>query len=600
MDEELTGGYSEICGQCGEVDWGVSDEGRFYCRSCHNVIERTKEVVDTNTFMIGASRVSSISKGTRRKKLEQGREWMVCEGFQFILKHQAEALLAMGVCPQFKDDVLCQFWRMYLQKSRQAYTKNPVHDGKFRLRSQGSGESDSAPESSVMSDSMTSASETDGDGDWASGGGSVSDYTSDGASSVCSGSIDAVSYLTPRQRRSQGLMSMPKTLALCHLALLWAREAITLADLLRFVNEGHIPYVNAYEDFPEEMKLYGRDSLIFRVESIPSYSHLHKEAQTLAVFLELPLFPPITLDCLLHPSLLSLRYLTEANLPDELHDWVCRIMEKAGMESSVTFEPMRSNSLLPHYDVQAAALIIIAMKLLFKLDDHTEWDLSNDASDKNKENPDVNSFNLRRWYRTMQTALTTAVRRQQDNIARKHWKAQKPLYTSKKDKSVVLKRRRIAEQLQLSFQKLSGSPVPPPSSPPSSFCFRWSEEGEEVWDGPSLHHQTLDSSVRQRGASLQPSNPKYWHPALKACKPRFCKSHYAEVEVTLPRMYVWLLNLFSFLMGVKPGCVYEEVLKVERHFLGSSKSQPRARATPRKTQPKKLPKRKQTRKTCSR
>lgn len=48
-------------------------------------------------------------------------------------------------------------------------------------------------------------------------------------------------------------------------------------------------------------------------------------------------------------------------------------MEKAGMESSVTFEPMRSNSLLPHYDVQAAALIIIAMKLLFKLDDHTEW-----------------------------------------------------------------------------------------------------------------------------------------------------------------------------------------------------------------------------------
>ncbi|XP_052379320.1 TATA box-binding protein-associated factor RNA polymerase I subunit B isoform X2 [Oncorhynchus keta] len=418
MDEEQTGGYSDICGQCGEVNWGVSDEGRFYCRSCHNVIERTKEVVDTNTFMVGTSRVSSISKGTRRKKLEQGREWMVCEGFQFILKHQAEALLAMGVCPQFKDDVLCQFWRMYLQKSRQAYTKNPVHDGKFRLRSQASGESDSAPESSVMSDSMMSASETDGDGDWASGGGSVSGHTSDGASSVCSGSIDAVSYLTTRQRRSQGLMSMPKTLALCHLALLWAREAITLADLLRFVNEGHIPYVNAYEDFPEEMKLYGRDSLIFRVESIPSYSHLHKEAQTLAVFLELPLFPPITLDCLMHPSLLTLRYLTEANLPDELHDWVCRIMEKAGMESSVTFEPMRSRSPLPHYDVQAAALIIVAMKLLFKLDDHTEWDLSNDASDKNKENPDGNSFNLRWWYRAMQTALTTAARRQQDNIAR--------------------------------------------------------------------------------------------------------------------------------------------------------------------------------------
>ena len=33
---------------------------------------------------------------------EQGREWMVCEGFQFILKHQAEALLDLGVCSFFK------------------------------------------------------------------------------------------------------------------------------------------------------------------------------------------------------------------------------------------------------------------------------------------------------------------------------------------------------------------------------------------------------------------------------------------------------------------------------------------------------------------
>lgn len=73
-------------------------------------------------------------------------------------------------------------------------------------------------------------------------------HTSDGASSVCSGSIDAVSYLTPRQRRSQGLMSMPKTLALCHLALLWAREAITLADLLRLGPRGGGGNMDGRED----------------------------------------------------------------------------------------------------------------------------------------------------------------------------------------------------------------------------------------------------------------------------------------------------------------------------------------------------------------
>lgn len=51
--------------------------------------------------------------------------------------------------------------------------------------------------------------------------------------SLCSGSVDAVSYLSARRRRSRGLMSMRKTLALIHLALIWSREALTLSDLLR-------------------------------------------------------------------------------------------------------------------------------------------------------------------------------------------------------------------------------------------------------------------------------------------------------------------------------------------------------------------------------
>lgn len=34
----------------------------------------------------------------------------------------------------------------------------------------------------------------------------------------------------------------------------------------RLVNEGRVPYVNAYEELPEEMRLEGKDGLIFRVE----------------------------------------------------------------------------------------------------------------------------------------------------------------------------------------------------------------------------------------------------------------------------------------------------------------------------------------------
>ncbi|KAF1377021.1 hypothetical protein PFLUV_G00217560 [Perca fluviatilis] len=112
MDEEQTAGYREPCGVCSAVDWGVSDEGRFYCRSCHNVIERTREVVDP-TFTPGSSRISTIGRGTRNKRPERGRQWVICEGFQFILRNQANALLKLGVSPRFKDEVLSQLWRIY-------------------------------------------------------------------------------------------------------------------------------------------------------------------------------------------------------------------------------------------------------------------------------------------------------------------------------------------------------------------------------------------------------------------------------------------------------------------------------------------------------
>lgn len=33
----------------------------------------------------------------------------------------------------FQDQVLCQLWRLYLQRSGQAYTSNPVRSSKFKL-----------------------------------------------------------------------------------------------------------------------------------------------------------------------------------------------------------------------------------------------------------------------------------------------------------------------------------------------------------------------------------------------------------------------------------------------------------------------------------
>lgn len=53
------------------------------------------------------------------------------------------------------------------------------------------------------------------------------------------------------------------------------------------------------------------------LQTIPSYSKVHTETVEVAALIELPAFPPVSRDCLLHPALLSLRYLMDANLPGE-------------------------------------------------------------------------------------------------------------------------------------------------------------------------------------------------------------------------------------------------------------------------------------------
>ncbi|XP_056150573.1 TATA box-binding protein-associated factor RNA polymerase I subunit B isoform X2 [Lampris incognitus] len=508
---------------------------------------------------------------------------MICEGFQVILRHQADALLNLGVCSQFKD-VLCQFWRKYLQKSRQAYTNNPIRSTNFKLAPscvQDLDSESSAPESSVMSDSGT------GD-ELPSSQHSRSGFASDDCS-VYSGSEDVATYLSAHQKSAQGPMSMPRTLALCWLALLWTREALTLADLLRLVKEGHVPYVNAHECFPKEIRPQGRDSIVFRVESYPSHQMVHKLALKQAAYLDLPSFPPISHCCLLHPNLLTLRYLMEVNLPDELYDWVCRISEQSGSADVEvnTFQPGIKN-VLPLYDVKAAALIIVTMKALYGMDDRTEWDLSSDAGDKNKEHAEVKVFSIRRWYRLVQNALTRAKQRQQEERARKQWKPRKPIFPSEKDASCVVKRRRTVEQLQSLFGNLSGSAPGPEHHPPSSFRFRWGE-GEGV-DGPSMHRQRVGGIVSMSEDTLAPPKVQYWLLNSWKCNSNRHGILYKQLVPTLPKSFLWLLELFSFLLDVKPSSMLEGVWEVEQRLFGRAAHRLRRARENKSNKPPEVPK----------
>uniref|UniRef100_A0A2K6FP21 TATA-box binding protein associated factor, RNA polymerase I subunit B n=1 Tax=Propithecus coquereli TaxID=379532 RepID=A0A2K6FP21_PROCO len=42
MDLEEAKEFKERCTQCAAVSWGLTDEGKYYCTSCHNVTDYWK------------------------------------------------------------------------------------------------------------------------------------------------------------------------------------------------------------------------------------------------------------------------------------------------------------------------------------------------------------------------------------------------------------------------------------------------------------------------------------------------------------------------------------------------------------------------------
>uniref|UniRef100_A0A672KZS5 TATA box-binding protein-associated factor RNA polymerase I subunit B-like n=1 Tax=Sinocyclocheilus grahami TaxID=75366 RepID=A0A672KZS5_SINGR len=256
-------------------------------------------------------RISQITR-PKKKRPENEREWMICEGFQFILKHQAKALVSLGVCMKFEVGILWNFWTRYLQNTQQAFTRNPVYTPRFTV-------------------------------------------------------LPCCPWEGQRAVRFH-----QKYLNLCSED---ERRSYRFGTTQGMVSERCVPYMNIHESFPEELSLFGKDVQFFNVRYLPSYSLVHKEAVTLARILQLPSFPTVSKDCFLHPFPLTVRYLLEANLPNDLHVWVHKVIRQAAMGDSsfLTFEPSKEKPHLLRYDIQAVAVIIVTLKLLFKLNDHVEW-----------------------------------------------------------------------------------------------------------------------------------------------------------------------------------------------------------------------------------
>ncbi|XP_077166637.1 TATA box-binding protein-associated factor RNA polymerase I subunit B [Paroedura picta] len=562
MEEEDTRDYNEPCPQCSEVHWGLTDEGAFYCRTCHNVIERTREVVSGD--VTSNARGQSISRGLRNKnKFEKGLEWYICEGFQYILQKQAESLQSLGVSSRMKDEVLWNLWKHYLQKSMQPCREKVLRSASADTLPQPSDtDSEANPERDIVRllGLPSSGSDVELTSDFSIG--ETSSVTSE--MSNWSGSVDGSAYLR-NKRKGHVTMTMPMTLAFCYMALLWLRESITLSDLLRLVMDGHIPYVNAYEDFPEEMKVYGTDFKIFHVESWPVYEDVHKQMQFLATYLELPRFPDIAEDSFFHPNILCMKYLMEANLPDEMHNWTCRVVEEIGIGEVdfLTLHPGNKSIRKVKYDIMAVAVVIVVLKILFLLNDEYEWQVSNYAKERNKKPEGRPVFDIKKWYMVVKKVMDVEQKKLEEERVRYLWRSKQPLFYLHGKRSIVLKKRRMVTVLQKQFRALSGTAEHAEKKKPSSFQLHWTEDDPER---PCFHGHSLDGIVQQEGRGLTIPGTEYWLCTTKLCKAKKCGrlAHYKESD--FPHTYRFVLSLFAFILRVQLSLVHEEVCAIEHRL----------------------------------
>lgn len=463
------------------------------------------------------------------------------------------------------DKVLHNFWKRYLQKSKQAYCKNPVRTSgrKAKVLEDSVQSSDLGSDLELLSDTTCPLeSEAEFQSDPQIPKPFPVTTGSPKSASVCSGSVDGVEY---SERKEKGLvkMTVPRTLALCSLSLLWQRETITVSDLLRFVEEDHIPYINAFKLFPEEMKVYGRDKGIFAIESWPDYEDIYKNMIELAIFLDLPRFPDITEDCYLHPNTLCMKYLLEVNLPDEMHTLTCQVVKLTGIGEVdfLTFDPIAKTKRTVKYDVQAMAVIVVVLKLLFLLDDKLEWSYSDLAEAYNEQHrEDTPQFDFRKWYQVMKKTFDEKRRKWEEARARYAWKTKRPLYRSHIDKSVAYKRRKMVENLQKQFSALVGSSPVVEKQAPSSFQFNWTEEGT---DSPCFHGHSLQGLLIMKGQSMITKNSLYWLSTQKFCK-SYCKHVTTYEESNFSLSYQFILNIFSFLLRIKTSALHEEVSLLEK------------------------------------
>ncbi|XP_078490244.1 TATA box-binding protein-associated factor RNA polymerase I subunit B [Ciona intestinalis] len=446
-----------VCPICDSNEYDICN-GLYFCRICNT---QSQDIVEQDVENAAEVAIGRFIDRKRRKKskrvpnftIDPGKPWFTVEGLQALLKRQVQTLISLG-CSKRLDKVVQQIWFKYVHKCGMAVidpevpvsgkpapqcssfrdnylngvfgdnkpkdnpfptTKNLVmlrasSLGKRRKESSSSSEEDPITPKKGRPKIKTPKKEekervVPSDEEWfslASGAESAESDTSyySSASTMSAASFKKLANKKfnhwGRERRKAGVLCKAKLLSILYVALQWCKELITPGDLLNWVKQGYIPYIDALLCLEPHMKISDYDGANLQRNIIPSYKQFVKVSRLLEEYVEMPPLPNVDI------SSLMARFVIQINLPLEIIPFINNLIRVNNF--NYTRAKVRTTALTGYApDLISCALIVVALKLLYGINDVTEWTSCNDNDncDKNQENDETShicqNFEWKSW-----------------------------------------------------------------------------------------------------------------------------------------------------------------------------------------------------------
>nr|CAB3266793.1 TATA box-binding protein-associated factor RNA polymerase I subunit B [Phallusia mammillata] len=427
-----------VCSVCDGETFDVVN-GLYFCRLCST---QSQEVIEEELeYSLGDGQRALYEKRTK-SKVDQGKPWYTVEGFQVILKAQVDALIKLGCTPKLSE-IVQQIWLKYVHISGIACIDPHISQQKQILKSfrdeyltgvlggfpeaeetlpstkratvklrlsakQKKRKENSSDGESLDTDSFLNDSEGDETNSQSNAWSSRSDeewFSLDSNyDSSDSGSEDAPKkekrYRRPdkrdqktrvikskvrTERSHMKFLNHKKLIAILFIGLQWCKELVTMGDLITWIKHGYLPFLDSVENLLPHMKLGDLDMNHFNLQYIPSYTQIITVSDQLVKFVSMPSVPDVDI------MKLVARYVVQMNLPHGLVPFINMIKSdlnyrRNNIYSCPTYVP----------DLVAVSLVIIALKLLYGLNDKQEWDMDESVS-ACKHDSDKHTCNAFTW-----------------------------------------------------------------------------------------------------------------------------------------------------------------------------------------------------------